>query len=309
MRASYAAFAAAMTAAVVVAGCGSDDSGDGAASGGGGRTLTIYSSLPLQGASKNQSEAIGNGMELALKQAGGKVGDYTIKYVPLDDSTAQAGAWTPEATTANARKAAQDDSAIAYLGEFNSGASAVSVPILNEVGLAQNGLTNTAVGLTTDEPGSTPGEPDKYYPSGERHYVRIVPKDNIQGAALVTMMKKDGCRKTFMTNDKEVFGSGLAQQHRAGGGGAGPRTGRQHRDRQERRRTTASLAQGAAGKGADCMVYAGITANNAVQLFKDFSAAHARPASSTAPTASPSPGSPTPRRAGSRPRSARRSRS
>jgi branched-chain amino acid transport system substrate-binding protein len=34
-----------------------------------------------------------------------------------------------------------------------------------------------------------------------------------------------------------------------------------------------SLAAKAAGQRADCMVYAGITANNAVQLFKDFSAA------------------------------------
>jgi branched-chain amino acid transport system substrate-binding protein len=272
MRAPYAVFAAALTAAVVAAGCGSDDNGDGAASGGGGRTLTVYSSLPLQGASKNQSEAIGNGMELALKQAGSKAGDYTIKYVPLDDSTAQAGAWTPEATTANARKAAQDDSAIAYLGEFNSGASAVSVPILNEVGLAQNGLTNTAVGLTTDEPGSTPGEPDKYYPTGERQYVRIVPKDNIQGAALVTLMKKDGCSKTFMTNDKEVFGSGLAKNIELAASAQGlalvGNTGIDKNAANYR-----SLAQGAVSKGADCMVYAGITANNAVQLFKDFSAA------------------------------------
>ena len=271
MRASYAVCAAVLTAAVVAAGCGSDDGGGGAASGG-GRTLTIYSSLPLQGASKNQSEAIGNGMELALEQAGGKVGGYAIEYVPLDDSTAQAGAWTPEATTANARQAAQDDSAIAYLGEFNSGASAVSVPILNEVGLAQNGLTNTAVGLTTDEPGSTPGEPDKYYPSGERHYVRIVPKDTIQGAALVTLMKQDGCTKTFVTNDKEVFGSGLArnielaakaQDLELAGNTGIDKNAPNYR----------SLAQGASSKGADCMVFAGITANNAVQLFKDFSAA------------------------------------
>ena len=272
MRASYAVFAAALTAAVVAAGCGSDDGGDGAASGGGGRTLTIYSSLPLQGASKNQSAAIGNGMELALEQAGGKVGDYTVKYIPLDDSTAQAGAWTPEATTANARKAAQDDSAIAYLGEFNSGASAVSVPILNEVGLAQNGLTNTAVGLTTDEPGSNPGEPDKYYPAGERHYVRIVPKDTIQGAALVTLMKQDGCTKTFVTNDKEVFGSGLARNIELSAQEQGlelvGNTGIDKNAANYR-----SLAQGAASKSADCMVYAGITANNAVQLFKDFSAA------------------------------------
>ena len=120
----------------MVAGCGGDDDGSGdSAKAAGGGSLTVYSSLPLQGASKNQARAIRNGMKLALEQAGGKVGDHTIKYVSLDDSTAQAGAWTPEATSANARKAAQDDSTIAYLGEFNSGASAVSIPILNETGV------------------------------------------------------------------------------------------------------------------------------------------------------------------------------
>ena len=142
-------------------------------------------------------------MKLALKQVGGKVGDYTIKYESLDDSSAQAGAWTPEATSANARKVVQDKRAIAYLGEFNSGASAVSIPLLNEAGVPQNGLTNTAVGLTTNQPGSNPGEPGKYYPTGKRNYVRIVPKDTIQGAALVTLMKQDGCTKVFVLNDKD----------------------------------------------------------------------------------------------------------
>ena len=136
MKGLTAACAATMLAAVTVAGCGGDDGGTASAEGGsGGRTLTVYSSLPLQGASKNQAQAITNGMKLALDQAGGKAGDNTIKYVSLDDSTAQAGAWTPEATSANARKAAQDDSTIAYLGEFNSGASAISIPILNEAGI------------------------------------------------------------------------------------------------------------------------------------------------------------------------------
>ena len=40
----------------------------------------------------------------------------------LDDATAAAGKWEAGATSANARKVAQDDSAIAYIGEFNSGA-------------------------------------------------------------------------------------------------------------------------------------------------------------------------------------------
>jgi len=273
MKVTPAACAAAILAAVVVAGCGGDDDGGGdSAQAAGGGSLTVYSSLPLQGASKNQAEAIRNGMKLALEQAGGRVGDYKIKYTSLDDSTAQAGAWTPEATSANARKAAQDDSTIAYLGEFNSGASAVSIPILNETGVPQNGLTNTAVGLTTDAAGSEPGEPDKYYPTGERNYVRIVPKDDIQGAALVTMMKQDGCSKVFMTNDKEVFGAGLARNIELTAKEQGVDV-IANEGIDKNAANYRSLASSASSKGADCMVYAGITANNAVQLFKDFSAA------------------------------------
>src|SRR5438128_459772 len=95
--------------AVGAAACGSDSSSSsgGSSSGGSGgqsKTLNIYSSLPLQGASRAQTEALNNGAKLALQQKGGKAGNFKIKFVTLDDSTAQAGAWTPEATQANARK-------------------------------------------------------------------------------------------------------------------------------------------------------------------------------------------------------------
>src|ERR1700754_3903007 len=203
--------------AVGVSACGvSDDNsssggGSGSSSSGGGKTLDVYSSLPAQGAGRTQTIAVINGIKLALEQAGGKAGNFTIKYTPLDDSTAQAGSWTPEATQANARKAAQDDNVGVYIGEFHSAVSAVSIPILNEAGVPQISPANTAVGLPSDEPGSNPGEPEKYYPAGTRTYVRIVPKDTIQGAALATLMKEDGCTKVFMTNDKEVYGAGLAE--------------------------------------------------------------------------------------------------
>ena len=137
--------------------------------------------MPLQGASSPQTKAIVNGMNLALEQAGSKAGPHTIKLESLDNSTAQAGTWTPEATSANALKAAQDESTAVYLGEFNSGAAAVSIPLLNEGGVPQISPANTAVGLTTDEPGSTAGEPEKYYPTGERTYTRIVARDSIKG--------------------------------------------------------------------------------------------------------------------------------
>jgi branched-chain amino acid transport system substrate-binding protein len=264
--------AAALAAGVTA--CGGDDSDDGGgrSGGSGAKTVTVYSSVPLQGATRPTTEALVNGAKLALEQAGGKAGDVKVKYVPLDDSTAQAGNWTPEATSANARKAAQDKSTAAYIGEFNSGASAVSIPILNEAGVPQISPANTAVGLTTNKPGATSGEPDKYYPSGTRTYARIVPIDTIQGAALVTLMKQDDCTKLAVANDKEVYGQGLANNVELAASDQGldvvMNEGIDPKSPNYR-----SLAQRARGDGADCFLFSGVTANNGVQATKDFAAA------------------------------------
>jgi branched-chain amino acid transport system substrate-binding protein len=269
VRASAAAM---LVIALVAVGCGDDEPSGQSGSDGAPKTLTVYSSLPLQGAQRPQTTDMVKGIQLALEQAGNKAGDFTIKYQSLDDSTAQAGAWTPEATTANARKAAQDDSTALYIGEFNSGASALSIPILNEAGVPQISPANTAVGLTSDDPGAGPGEPDKYYPSGQRTYARIVPKDTIQGAAIATVMKEDGCTKVFMTNDKEVYGAGLATNIQSSAEAQGLEiVANEAVDKNAP--NYRSLASAAAGDGADCFVFSGITANNAVQLYKDFAAA------------------------------------
>jgi branched-chain amino acid transport system substrate-binding protein len=258
--------------ALAFAACGDDDDTTGGGGGDGARTLTVYSSLPLQGAQRPQTTDMVKGIELALEQAGNKAGDFTIQYESLDDSTAQAGSWTPEATGANARRAAQDDSTAVYIGEFNSGASAVSIPILNEAGVPQLSPANTAVGLTSDEPGAAPGEPEEYYPTGERTYARIVPKDTIQGAALATLMKEDGCTGVFMTNDKEVYGAGLATNIETSAEEQGLNiVANESIDKGAP--NYRSLAESAAGQNADCFIFSGITANNAVQLYKDFAAA------------------------------------
>src|ERR1700754_4267396 len=265
--------------ALGVAACGGDDnSGSSSSSGdsGGGaktsKTVTVYSSLPLQGASRVQTEAVNNGAKLPLEQANNKAGDVTVKYQPLDDSTAQAGSWTPEAESANARKAAQDKSTAFYLGTFNSGAAAIAIPILNEAGVPMISPANTAVGLTTNQPGSNSGEPDKYYPSGTRNYTRIVPKDTIQGAALATLMKQDGCTKVQLTNDKEVYGAGLGKNVELAAKTAGLSI-ISNEAIDKNAANYRSLAQKAKAAGADCFIYTGITANNAVQLYKDFAAA------------------------------------
>jgi branched-chain amino acid transport system substrate-binding protein len=259
-----------------VVACGDDNDSSGGGGGGGdsagGGELHIYSSLPLEGAQRGQSTALVNGAKLALEQAGGKAGDYTIKYTSLSDASAQAGNWTPELTSANARKAAQDDKTAVYIGEFNSGASAVSIPILNEGGVPQISPSNTAVGLTSDAAGADKGEPDKYYPAGTRTYTRIVPKDTIQGAALATIMKEDGCTNVAIANDKEVYGAGLARNIESSAKSQGLKI-----DFNEgidpKAANYRSLASRAKGDGVNCFAFSGTTSNNAAQIFKDFSAA------------------------------------
>jgi branched-chain amino acid transport system substrate-binding protein len=257
--------------AVGVAACGGGGSG-----GGGGKvsgsTLTIYSSLPLQGASRVQGAATVNGAKLALKQAGGKVGKYKVVYKSLDDSTAQAGKWDPGQTSTNARKAASDKTTIGVIGEFNSGASAISIPILNRAGIAQISPSNTAVGITSSAPGAEPGEPNKYYPTGKRTYARVVPRDTVQGAADAAVLKADGCKKPFVVNDKEVYGAGLAtnvvNSLKAQGIPALGNTGWDPKAPNYR-----SVASSIKAKGTDCVMISGIVNNNAVQLTKDLVAA------------------------------------
>jgi branched-chain amino acid transport system substrate-binding protein len=276
-RARRAALVATLVAvALTVAACGGDDNGGGGGGAGGGegggKTLTIYSSLPLQGAARAQAVAAVNGAKLALKEAGGRAGDFSVKYTSLDDSTAQAGGWEPGQTASNARKAISDDSTIGYIGEFNSGATAVSLPLLNEASIAQVSPGNTAVGITSDDPGASPGEPDKYYPTGQRTYARVLPKDTYQGAALAQLAKEQGCGSAYVLNDKEVYGAGLARNVELSAKNAGLEIkGDEGIDKHAA--NYRSLGAKIKGTGAQCFIYCGITANNAVQLFKDMAVA------------------------------------
>jgi branched-chain amino acid transport system substrate-binding protein len=259
-----------VVATAAISACGSSSSTTSAGSGGG--TVDIYSSLPLTGASTAQTKPMVNGIKLALEQANNKAGDYTVKYTSLDDATAQAGEWDPGQVAANARKAAADPATVYYIGEFNSGASEVSIPILNNAGIPQVSPANTYVGLTTDEPGSAPGEPDKYYPTGTRTYLRIVPRDSIQSAADLMAMKQAGCTKVAVANDKEAYGAGLAALLELEKGQFGiditSNTGIDPKAANFR-----SYAQQVKNEGADCFFFAGIVSNGAVQLAKDVNAA------------------------------------
>src|SRR5436305_3096393 len=265
---AIAALAVVALAAAACSSSSSSSSSSTSSTSGSGGTVDFYSSLPMQGASSAQTGPLVNGIKLALSQAGGKAGQRTVKYTVLDDSTAAAGKWDPGQTAANARKVAADPKAVYYMGEFNSGASEVSIPILNQAGIPMVSPANTYVGLTTNLPGSAPGEPQKYYPTGKRNYLRIVPIDSIQAAADLIAMKQAGCTKVAVANDKEAYGAGLGTLLGLEKGFYGvtitSNTGIDPTSPNFR-----SYASTISGQGADCFFFAGIVSNGAVQLTKD----------------------------------------
>ncbi len=249
--------------------CGGSTNSGGATAGGpagpASNVVDIYSSLPLRGPEAADTIPLANGIRLALAQADGKAGPFMVHYTALDDS-GNAG-WDANDTAANARKAAADSHAVYYIGEFDDDASEVSMPILNQAGIAQVSPTNTYVGLTTNQLGGATGGPP-YAPTGIRTYLRIVPTDSVQGAADLLAMRQAGCTKVAIANDDEPYGIGLSrlmllQKSFYGldvvsSGGINPQTANLH-----------TYAEMLKALHVDCLMFAGVASKGAVQVAKD----------------------------------------
>ena len=198
-----------LAVATGLAACGSEDPEE--ASKITGDTLTIYSSLPQTGPLAAVSRDMIRGQKLAISDAGGRAGGFAVSYVSLDSADEQTGGWTPGRVAANAREAIQDRQTVAYLGELEWGASAVSVPILNEAGVLQVSPRDTFGGLTAR---GGRGEPERYFPSGMRTFARVVPGDDVQAGAIVALLRERGVRRVVIADDRSAAGSSLGRRVR-----------------------------------------------------------------------------------------------
>jgi branched-chain amino acid transport system substrate-binding protein len=221
--------AAIILAAVLVAAAGGckgkgkgDGSGHGDGAGGGAAskaadpgkaatsgTVKIVSSLPRTGSANTPTMAIVNGIRMALDDAGGKAGPFTVEYADWDDSSAKKGNWDPEVEAANADKAVRDPDIMVYLGTYDSGAAKISIPVLNKANLAMISPANTATGLTKPGMGE-PGEPDVYRQSGTITFFRVVPADDIQGRVGAQWIQSMQGKKVYVLDDRSLYGKGIA---------------------------------------------------------------------------------------------------
>jgi branched-chain amino acid transport system substrate-binding protein len=263
--------AACAVALAAASGCGAEQSRGGTVP---GDTLTIFTSLPLQGPRAPQARSIINAEKLALRDSGGKVGEFKINFAAADDSTSGGDTvgWDPDKTAENARKAFENTRTIAYIGELDSGATAVSLPITNEAGFAQVSPGSTAVGLTKFLPGAEKGEPDKFYPSGKRTFARVVPADDVQASAAAGWTRSLGARSVFLIGDKSLEGDGLVELYRAVAPEVGVRV--VGADRMDPRADEyRDLARDVARARPDAIYFGGAESSNALRLWRDLAGA------------------------------------
>jgi branched-chain amino acid transport system substrate-binding protein len=138
------------------------------------------------------------------------VGRFRVSYYSLDDANPQTGRWDPGITAADAKTAAQDTSTIAYLGDYNSGATAISLPLINAAGILQVSPASPYVGLTSSLDAGQ-DEPERFYPTGRRSFGRLEPADPVQAAAQVKLMGVLGVKRLYVIDDQDPFQAPLAQ--------------------------------------------------------------------------------------------------
>jgi branched-chain amino acid transport system substrate-binding protein len=174
----------------------------------------VASDLPLQGANRALTTEMNTAIAYMFSQAKWKAGKYTIAFQACDDSTAQKGSWDSAKCTANANAYARNTSVIGVIGTFNSGCAKLEIPIGNRAPKGPLGYvspSNTYPGLTVSGPGTAPGEPKVYYPTGKRNYTRVVWTDQFQGAADGIFAKNTMHMKSvYILTDKETYGNGIA---------------------------------------------------------------------------------------------------
>ena len=210
MRTTPATYPAAATVlvllALALAACGSDDEparpGDG--------TLAVYSSIPRRGVLAEQGRAAAAGQRLALEDADGRAAGRRVRLVELDSAGSDEDEpWDPATIEENAKRAADDDAAVAYLGELALGGSAVSVPVTNADGLLQVSPGDGLPSLTQPAPGGGGEGPARYYPEGERTFLRLVPHGGLEARVLVDWARERGARSLAVVRDEGPYGQEL----------------------------------------------------------------------------------------------------
>ena len=160
---------------------------------------SLVVSVPLEGPTGEAGADAAEGVLLAVEDAGSPV------HVLVEDAgPGPCGRNVPT----NAERAAAKAEVVAFLGEFHSAATEMTLPVLEAAGVPHVSFSNTFRRLVG------------------RSFVNVMPTDELQAAALVAWMAESGARRPFLADDGEDYGADMRWLvHRALAASGGAVTG------------------------------------------------------------------------------------
>lgn len=240
--------------------------------GGEGRPdLLIATSTALQGEYTSHGVQIAQALKMVLAERGWRAGDYWVGLQICDEVAASGDASSPAKCRRNARAFGRNRGVIVVHGPLTSTCAVEMAPILNRAPggpLPVLSAGPSYLGLTRSGPGVGGDEPRKYFPTGQRSFLRIAPADDAQGAAGALYAKDQGARRVFVLNDNEPYGFGVAEAFRSGAESTGltvAGTGRWN----PKARDFRALAERIRRADADTVYVGGYPFNNGPRLVKD----------------------------------------
>jgi branched-chain amino acid transport system substrate-binding protein len=239
--------------------------------GGEGRPDFLIATITtLEGTYTGHGVQVTQALKMVLSERGWRAGDYGVGLQVCNEVPAGGDAPSPAKCRRTARAFARNRSVLVVHGPQTSSCAVEMAAILNRARggpLPVLSAGPTYLGLTRSGPGVGRGEPEKYFPTRRRSFLRLVPPDDAQGAAAALYVKDEGARRVFVLNDGGSYGFGVSEAfrlaaERIGLGVAG--IGRWGPARDYR-----GLAERVERAGADTVYLGGYPFENAPRLVKD----------------------------------------
>jgi branched-chain amino acid transport system substrate-binding protein len=242
--------------------------------GGGGRPdFLIAASTGLQGRAAEYGVQDVQALKLVLAERGWRAGDFSVGLQICDEMDASGGLWRPGKCWRNARAFARNRGVLGVLGPQHTACALEMLPSLNRAPGGPLVLIGspTYLGLTRRGPGVEGGDPEQNFSSGQRSFVRVVPADDVQGAAGAMFLKRQAARTAFVLNDCCTYGLALAEAFQM----AAERLGLRLVGADQWSGNASNyhaLAERIRRTGADAVYLGGYLENNGVRLIKDLRA-------------------------------------
>ena len=237
--------------------------------------VLIAASTSLQGRAAEYGVQDAQAVKLVLEERGWRAGDLSVGLQICDEMTASRGLSSPRKCWRNARAFARNRGVLGVVGPKHSDCALQMLPRLNEAPggpLVLVGPSATYLGLTRTGPGAEGAYVEGNFPSGQRSFVRLVPADDVQGAAGALFGKRQGARSVFVLNGCDcMYGYAVATAFRVAAERLGLRvagTAQWGSDASVYR----ALAERIRSTGADTVYLGGYLENNGVRLIRDLRA-------------------------------------